>query len=253
MKKYVLLTFLALLSLLAFRQLNNFSIDRGAPPYVVEDLEPPSDTDENWLTNWTRPEGPPKVGLQVGHWQNNQVPTELERLKGNTGATGGGKAEWEVNLEIAQQTKLLLENRGIQVDILPTTVPPRYWADVFVAIHADGNPDTQTNGYKVAAPRADFSTHGQELANFIDVAYENTTDLAKDPNISRNMTGYYAFAWWRYEHSVHPMTASAILETGFLTSSHDRKIIVNQPQVSAQGLAAGILAYLESQNLLETS
>lgn len=107
-----MLTFLALLSILVFRQLHSFSGEKGAPPYVVEDLQPPSDTDDDWLTNWTRPDSPPKVGLQVGHWQNDQVPPELERLKGNTGASGGGKAEWEVNLAIAKETATLLEKQS---------------------------------------------------------------------------------------------------------------------------------------------
>ena len=67
------------------------------------------------------------------------------------------------------------------------------------------------------------------------------------------MRGYYAFAWWRYEHAVHPMTASLILETGFLTNPSDRKIIVSKPEVSARGLANGIIKYLESENILQVN
>jgi N-acetylmuramoyl-L-alanine amidase len=46
------------------------------------------------------------------------------------------------------------------------------------------------------------------------------------------------------------MTASVILETGFLTSPGDRELIVDQPELSAEGLADGIVSYLTSQNLL---
>lgn len=36
-----------------------------------------------------------KVGLQVGHWNNQHPPAELSWLVGNTGAYGGGLMEWE--------------------------------------------------------------------------------------------------------------------------------------------------------------
>ena len=81
------------------------------------------------------PDGPKRVALQAGHWLTEQVPAELRGLQ--HGATGGGKQEWEVNLDIARRTAALLEAQGIQVDILPATIPVRYRAHVFVSIHAD--------------------------------------------------------------------------------------------------------------------
>lgn len=221
----------------------------GAPPYAIEDLTPPDDP-YAWFRNWTRPDVGPKVGLQVGHWQNSELPAELERLIGNTGASSGGYEEWEVNLRIAELTRDLLIKRGVQVDLLPATIPPRYWADVFVAIHADGSTDSSARGFKLARPRRDFSGGADRLLETITASYATSTGLPLDPNVSRNMTGYYAFAWWRYDHAVHPRTASVILETGFLSSPRDRTIIINNPQISASGLTDGILQYLEFQNLL---
>lgn len=228
-----------------------FSIQgNGAPPYVIEDLNPPNEDPYEWITSWTRPNVPPRVGLQVGHWKNSELPDELGRLRGNTGATGGGKSEWEVNLAIAEETKKILTQQNIEVDILPSTVPSKYWADVFVAIHADGSTDRNASGFKVAAPRRDFSGNADTLVKFITASYGAESGLVFDNNISRNMTGYYAFAWWRYEHAVHPRAASVILETGFLTNANDRKIIVSKPEVSARGLANGILSYLDSVELI---
>jgi hypothetical protein len=89
--------------------------------------------------NWTRPDGPLRVGLQVGHWKAADAPDEQENLRVNTGASAGGTTEWETNLKITEETKKLLEAKGVVVDILPVTIPPDYWADVFIAIHADGN------------------------------------------------------------------------------------------------------------------
>lgn len=222
----------------------------GAPPYLIEDLEPPEGDLYDWLRNWARPDGPPRVGLQVGHWKNEELPEELSRLIGSTGSSGGGKSEAEVALAIAELTKKRLEERGITVDLIPATVPPQYWADAFVSIHADGNVDWRTRGYKAASPRRDFSKNAKKLEDHIEEEYQKATGLPYDPNVSRNMRGYYAFAWWRYDHAVHPMTASVILETGFLTNPTDRELLINSPEVSANGLAHGILRFLESEGLL---
>lgn len=223
----------------------------GAPPYLPETGTDSDLYDElSWLNNWKRPDSPPKVGIQIGHYKNNELPEELERLRGNTGASGGGKTEVEVNQKIAELTKDILEKEGILVELLPATVPPRYWADVFVAVHADGNLDRSVNGFKVAAPRRDYSGNSESLSGFIQKSYVESTNLTIDPNISRNMRGYYAFSWRRFKHAIHPMTAAAILETGFLSNASDRKIIVNNPQMSAQGLSNGIINYLMSKKLL---
>lgn len=225
----------------------------GAPPYGEAENEVPEIGSPEWLLNWKRPEGPARVGLQIGHWKNEEVPEELKNLLGNTGATGGGKDEWEVNMAIAQATARVLKDQGVTVDILPTTIPEGYWADVFVAIHADGNPSHKVAGYKVASPWRDATKRAQDLVSEIEKEYGLATELTKDPNVSKNMRGYYAFSWWKYNHAIHPMTTAVIIETGFLTNPGDRKIIVDKPNIAAKGLASGIIAYLRSQNLLSRS
>jgi N-acetylmuramoyl-L-alanine amidase len=77
---------------------------------------------------WTRPDGPLKVALQAGHWKAKDAPDEQAGLRDN-GTSGGGKAEWEVNLAIARRAAAILEEAGYVVDILPTTIPPDYFAD----------------------------------------------------------------------------------------------------------------------------
>ncbi len=254
MKKFFIPFLSLFLLVLALSTVSNFFTPgqiTGAPPYDGSSQDNVTESEEEaLLRNWKRPEGPAKVALQVGHLRNEEVPDELHRLRGNTGATGGGKTEAEVNEAIAYITKSLLETQGVVVEILPATVPERYWADVFVAIHADGSEDILKSGYKLAAPRRDVTGNSSKLLNAIEKTYGETTGLILDPNVTRNMRGYYAFSWRRYDHAVHPMTASVILETGFLTSPSDREVIVEQPEVSAEGLAKGVIAYLTEQNLL---
>lgn len=252
MKKYLVATFFVVLALFGVGMFfGPVSKNSGAPPYMVEDLKPPENIDPyDWIRNWKRPEGPPKVGLQVGHWKNHELPDELDRLKGSTGSSGGGKSEWEVNYAIAQKTKSLLEAHGITVELLPATIPPGFWADVFVSIHADGSDDPLSSGFKAATPRRDFSNTAGVLLSFLEEEYKKQTSLELDPNVSRNMKGYYAFAWWRYTHAIHPRTPAVILETGFLTSPYDRTVIVDQPGIAAQGISNGIIIFLRKENLL---
>jgi hypothetical protein len=229
------------------------SNDTSVVTPLISNEKPSQDVDPLFrrfpdLVDWKRPDGPLKVALQVGHWKNDDLPEELAKLRNNEGAVGGGMTEAEVNLLIAQETKILLEKEGIVVEILPATVPKGFWADALIAIHADSSTSARASGYKVAPPGRDYSGKGGKLASAIEKAYGKITRLRLDPNITENMTGYYAFSWWRFEHSMHPMTPAAIVETGFLTSPSDRKIIVKDHQKSAQGIASGIVNYLREIN-----
>jgi N-acetylmuramoyl-L-alanine amidase len=194
---------------------------------------------------WRRPDGPIRVALQAGHWKAAEAPDEQARLRTN-GTRGGGKAEWEVNLGIARRTAQILEDAGYTVDILPTTIPPGYWADVFIAIHADGNPNTSVSGYRAAAPRRDRTGRARELGELLTQTYGAATGLPLYPTITRRMRGYYAFNSRRYHHALHPMTVGVILETGFLTSPRDRRIIVDAQDRAARGIAEAVIRFLEA-------
>ncbi|MCC7103671.1 MAG: N-acetylmuramoyl-L-alanine amidase [Chloroflexi bacterium] len=194
------------------------------------------------------PPGQKQVGLQAGHWLVEQVPEELRQLGG--GAVGGGKQEWEANLEIAQRTKSLLEAAGIAVDLLPSTVPPGYRAHAFLAIHADGDASGQVRGFKVARPG--FSSIPQaddRLVAALEGAYGQATQLPRDDeHISLRMRYYYAFNSRRYCHSVAPGVPQAIIESGFLTSAADRQLLLGNPDLAARGIADGLLAFLELED-----
>ncbi len=195
------------------------------------------------LDIWTRPDGPVRVALQAGHWKAADAPDEQAGLRTN-GTRGGGKAEWEVNYEIATITAEMLRDAGYEVDILPTTIPPRYWADLFVAIHADGNPNTSISGFRAAAPRRDQTGRASEFVRLLEDHYGRATGLRHYPNITRRMTGYYAFNSRRYEHALDPMTIGVILETGFLTSPTDRRVIVQAQERAARGIADAVEEFL---------
>lgn len=201
--------------------------------------EPPTPT--------SRPaDAPPRVGVQVGHWKSNELPDELARLRGSTGAHAAGYAEINVNMAIAERVKALLEQQGVIVDLLPATVPPGYDADAFVSIHADGS-NGAARGYKAATPWR-TSRAAQHLLDVLMDEYGAATGLPRDGAITRNMRGYYAFNYRRHDHAVARTTPSVIVETGYLTSAADRALIINQPERAALGVANGILRYLRERD-----
>lgn len=191
------------------------------------------------------PPGPKRVGLQAGHWLTYDIPAELRGL--GPGTTAGGKAEWEVNLDIAERTAALLRASGVEVDVLPTTLPVEYKAHAFLSIHADGDDSGARQGYKLgraawsATPEAD----DRLMASIADT-YAEMTHMPVDPvGASRRMTAYYAFNSRRYCHAIAPGTPSAIIEAGYLTSAVDRQILVYDPDAAARGIAKGILRFLD--------
>lgn len=192
------------------------------------------------------PPGQRRVGLQAGHWLNEDVPPELGRLQG--GAVGGGKQEWQVNLDVAQRTAALLEAAGVQVDVLPATVPPRYRANAFVALHADGDPAGQARGFKVARPGfSSLPDVDDRLVDTLNQVYAADTELPRDDeHISLRMRYYYAFNSRRYCHAVAPGVPQAIIEMGYLTSAVDRGLLIGDPDKLARGVADGVQAFLST-------
>jgi N-acetylmuramoyl-L-alanine amidase len=192
--------------------------------------------------DWAAPEGPIRIALQAGHWKANEAPAELSGLRDN-GTAAQGTAEWEVNLAIAERAKVMLEGLGYTVDVLPAVVPPSYRSHLFISIHADGSGDPRASGFRVAAPRNDRTGRAADAARLLESSYGDATGIKRLPTVTRRMQNYYAFNFQRYVHALHPMTIAVILETGFLTSASDRRIIVDAPERAAQGIVAAVVAF----------
>ena len=190
------------------------------------------------------PSGPRRVGVQVGHWKTDEVPSELRRLDGQTGANWDGLTEIDVSLEIAQRIAVILNSKGITVDVLPTTVPAGYIADAFISLHADSDGVGEWSGFKMAHGARRGPYEDTLLADVRD-AYGDATGLEWDANhVSRSMTGYFAFNWSRFQHAVAAHTPAIILEMGYLSSDHDRELMTEQPEVLAGAIADGLVQFL---------
>ncbi len=192
------------------------------------------------------PSGPRRIGIQVGHWMTDEVPAELgTRITFQFGTSWAGIDEVDVNMDIAQRMKVQLTARGYLVDIISTTVPPGYIADVFLALHMDGDGTGEKSGFKIAhgSRRGPFE---DKLVSFLRDEYGRLTGLDWDAvGITRNMTNYYPFNWGRYQHAAAPHTPAAILEMGFLSNGHDRNLMVNHGDGVATAIVNGIQRFLD--------
>jgi hypothetical protein len=192
------------------------------------------------------PTGPRRIGIQVGHWMTDQVPAELgTRITFQTGTSWGGVDEVDVNMDIAQRIKAQLTARGYAVDIIPTTIPVGYVADVFLALHADGDGTGENSGFKLAhgSRRGPYE---DKLVALLQDEYAKLTGLSYDSeHISRAMTAYYGFNWGRYQHAAAAHTPAAILEMGYLSNGHDRDVMVNHADGVATAIVNGIQRFLD--------
>ena len=152
------------------------------------------------------PPGPKRIGLQAGHFEAHDAPDELASLRRNPGAPGGGRIEWEVTIEVARIAAKMLEERGYEVDVLPTTIPVRYRAHAFASIHVDGSENQGLRGYKLARPN--FSSIPEVDDRFLEIAHQAYGEVTGLPDNSDYVTGrmrnYYAFNARRYRHAVAP-------------------------------------------------
>jgi N-acetylmuramoyl-L-alanine amidase len=192
------------------------------------------------------PNEPRRVGIQVGHWQTEDVPKEYgTRIIAQTGASWAGFNEVDINMEIAERMATLLRAQGLAVDILPTTVPAGYIADAFIALHADSDGVGELSGFKMAHSTR-RGPYEDRLLSDVKTTYAAQTGLDYDAeHVTRNMTSYYAANWSRYQHATSPFTPSVILEMAFISNRGDLALLIDHPDRVAIAIANGILKFLD--------
>ena len=199
-------------------------------------------------SGWTRVRawvlGPPTVAIQIGHLDADAQPDELAPLRTSTGAQVGTLREIDVNRAVAEALAAQLRAAGVVVELLPATVPPRYRADLMLAIHADASREAHRSGYKSAHALPARNAREPLLKTTVDAAYLAASPLPDDDaNVTGAMLGYYAFADHRVRHAAHRSTAGLIVELGYLSHPHDRAWLA-EPARPAAALADGVLRYL---------
>jgi N-acetylmuramoyl-L-alanine amidase len=179
-----------------------------------------------------------RIGIVSGHWENG----------GDPGAVcPDGVNEHDVNLNIATITRQKLEALGYDIDLLQEfdVRLDNYRAALLLSIHNDtcDSIDDQATGFKVAASKysRDENLTSRLTACMVD-RYSSMTGLKfLSGNITVDMTDYHAF------RVIDPSTPAAIIETGFLNL--DKNLLVNHPDIVADGLVAGVLCFVRSESV----
>jgi N-acetylmuramoyl-L-alanine amidase len=179
---------------------------------------------------------PKKVGLVAGHWS-------ADPRRYDPGAVcPDGLTEVEINLAIAQLVKALLEDQGYTVDLLEEfdAALEGYQADALVSIHADSCAIPTASGFKVASVLHSALPEEEDfLVKCLREEYQKATGLSfHEHSITYDMTEYHAF------YEIDSQTPGAIIETGFMAA--DQQILLGQQDKVAQGIANGIICFLEA-------
>jgi len=176
---------------------------------------------------------PKKVGIVAGHWGY-----------GPGAVCPDGLTEVEINLAIAQSVKGLLENQGYAVDLLEEfdAALEDYLADALVSIHADSCDIPEASGFKVASVLHSAVPEEEDyLVKCLREEYQKATGLSfHEHSITYDMREYHAF------YEIASQTPAAIIETGFMAA--DRQILLGQQDKVAQGIANGIISFLETDS-----
>lgn len=177
------------------------------------------------------PSTPPlSVGIIVGH-----------RASDSGAVCEDGLTELAINTTIAQKVFLLLTQAGIHTTLLDEFDGrlDQFEGTALVSIHADSCVyyGDDLTGFKIAGSSRTDST---VLVNCLNQHYQRATGLNIHENtITGHMTDYHAF------RKIALGTPAAIVETGFMYM--DRALLTTGSDSPAQGIAGGILCYLQSR------
>ncbi|RUA16265.1 MAG: hypothetical protein DSY55_04545 [Clostridia bacterium] len=154
-----------------------------------------------------------------------------------------GLMEAVVNANIAEGVEKRLQKQGVAVTLLDEydLRLEGLHARALLSIHADSCIDE--SGFKVASAKATaLSAEDAALVNCLRIHYSKATGLSfRSTSITRDMTEYHAF------QRIADDTPAAIIETGYLGG--DRALLQDHPDTAAAGIAAGILCFLDKQDV----
>lgn len=177
-----------------------------------------------------------RIGIVSGHWGHD------------SGAVcDNGTTEQQVNLMIATLVQQKLSALGYQVDLMQEFDPRLngYNAAVLLSIHNDSCQyiNDQATGFKVASA---LGSRDQNLSDRLVAClrdrYGRVTGLPFHDSLTPDMSQYHTF------YEVDPATTAAIIEAGFLYKDYD--ILTSHPDVVADGIVAGLLCFVNNENIL---
>lgn len=181
-----------------------------------------------------------KIYIDQGH--NPQNP--------NAGAEGNGYREQDITFEIGRRLAAILNANGFETRLsrpsaetqlgtsVATSLAARvegansWGADYFVSLHTNASVNPQASGTEVLVYSR--SSPAYELARSVLEQLRLSTGLRSRGVVAR--PGLYVL-----RRTAMP---AILVEMGFITNPEDASLMVNSPELFAQGIADGIIDYV---------
>ncbi len=181
-----------------------------------------------------------KIYIDQGH--NPQNP--------NAGAEGNGYREQDITFEIGRRLAAILNANGFETRLsrptaqtqlgtsVSTSLSERvngansWGADYFVSLHTNASVNPQASGTEVLVYSR--SSPAYELARSVLEQLRLSTGLRSRGVVTR--PGLYVL-----RRTAMP---AILVEMGFITNPEDASLMVNSPELFAQGIADGIIDYV---------
>jgi N-acetylmuramoyl-L-alanine amidase len=189
---------------------------------------------------------------------NLNIPTTTPRSKpligivaGHSGHDSGavcpdGLTEVSINQQVASKVQKILLAHDLDVELL-NEFDERlsgYKAVALISIHADSCDfiNNEATGFKVASALSNpHPERTARLTTCLRNRYAQATGLSLHNSITVDMTSYHAF------DEINNETTAAIIEVGFMNL--DRQLLTQKTDLVAQGIAAGILCYINNEDV----
>jgi len=177
------------------------------------------------------------IGIVAGHWKNDPGAVCPDGLR-----------EVDINLNVATLAQKMLKGQGYEVDLLKEfdTKLFNYRAAALVSIHNDSCDfiNNEATGFKVSSAMGDrHPENSARLTACLRSRYaQQTGKPLHSTSLTPDMTSYHAFS------EIDENTPAAIIETGFLNL--DREFLTQNPDIAAKGIVAGILCFLNNEEIV---
>lgn len=205
-------------------------------------LKSTPDQKENAELPVVLPNDQSRIGIVAGHWgfdTGHVCGKELNNVQ-----------EVDVNLRIATMVRNILVKAGYSVDLLHEFDPQLsdYTGLALLAIHNDTCDfiNEAASGYKVSSTaHVSYPAEAKKFNDCLVDRYQRNTELPFRGNtISSDSEMFYSY------NMINDYTTASVIETGYLNL--DYRFLTEKTEKAAQGIAEGILCYINNETVSET-
>lgn len=159
----------------------------------------------------------------------------------NAGSSGFGVTERTVIESVVAALKSKLLEVGCNVIVRDGINLVREEADLFLAVHCDGNKSPAPRGFGVYRPKLQTGANeikSMEFESLLEKIYAIDTGLPHKDRDTKNTDFYYGFDFF-------PKAPACLIEMGFITNENDHEVLVLKQDLIVGALYRTIAQFLK--------